>query len=71
MKRKIYFLCGICLCMAVIPSCQEKGKETFYQKMGFKLIPHDYCGSCMRKVFINKSRVVELKKLEFGGILNE
>ena len=28
----------------------EKGKETLYQKMGFKLIPHDYCGSCMRKV---------------------
>ena len=28
----------------------EKGKETFYQKMGFKLIPHDFCGSGMRKV---------------------
>ena len=28
----------------------EKGKESFYEKMGFKLIPHDYCGSGMRKV---------------------
>ncbi len=28
----------------------EKGKETFYEKLGFKLIPHDYCGSGMRKV---------------------
>ncbi len=28
----------------------EKGKEVFYEKQGFKLIPHDYCGSGMRKV---------------------
>lgn len=28
----------------------EKGKELFYEKMGFKRIPHDYCGSGMRKV---------------------
>lgn len=28
----------------------EKGKETFYEKMGFKIIPHDFCGSGMRKV---------------------
>lgn len=28
----------------------EKGKEGFYEKMGFKLIPHDYCGSGMRKI---------------------
>ena len=28
----------------------EKGKEAFYEKMGFKLIPHDFCGSGMRKV---------------------
>lgn len=27
----------------------EKGKESFYEKMGFKRIPHDYCGSGMRK----------------------
>lgn len=29
----------------------EKGKEPFYEKLGFKLIPHDFCGSGMRKVF--------------------
>lgn len=28
----------------------EKGKENFYEKVGFKRIPHDYCGSGMRKV---------------------
>ncbi len=28
----------------------EKGKELFYEKAGFKRIPHDYCGSGMRKV---------------------
>lgn len=28
----------------------EREKEDFYKKLGFKLIPHDYCGSCMRKV---------------------
>ncbi len=28
----------------------EKGKEKFFEKMGFKRIPHDYCGSAMRKV---------------------
>lgn len=28
----------------------EKGKETFYEKIGFKLIPHEFCGSGMRKV---------------------
>ena len=27
----------------------EKGKEGFYEKIGFKLIPHEYCGSGMRK----------------------
>lgn len=29
----------------------EKGKETFYEKFGFKVIPHEYCGSGMRRVF--------------------
>ncbi len=29
----------------------EKGKESFYEKMGFKCIPHEHCGSGMRKVF--------------------
>ncbi|MDE6919013.1 MAG: GNAT family N-acetyltransferase [Lachnospiraceae bacterium] len=28
----------------------EKGKETFYEKRGFKLIPHEHCGSGMRKI---------------------
>lgn len=28
----------------------EKGKEEFYERLGFKLIPHDFCGSGMRKV---------------------
>lgn len=28
----------------------EKGKETFYEKRGFKITPHEFCGSGMRKV---------------------
>lgn len=28
----------------------EKGKEIFYEKKGFKIIPHEFCGSGMRKV---------------------
>ena len=28
----------------------EKGKEDFYKKLGFKRIPHEFCGSGMRKV---------------------
>ena len=28
----------------------EKGKEKFYEKMGFKIIPHEFCGSGMRKI---------------------
>ena len=28
----------------------EKGKEPFYEALGFKRIPHDFCGSGMRKV---------------------
>ena len=28
----------------------EKGKEPFYEKLGFKVIPHDFCGTGMRKV---------------------
>lgn len=32
----------------------EKGKKEFYEKKGFKLIPHDFCGSGMRKI-IHKS----------------
>ncbi len=28
----------------------EVGKEQFYVKQGFKLIPHEYCGPALRKV---------------------
>lgn len=28
----------------------EKGKEGFYINKGFKLIPHEFCGSGMRKI---------------------
>lgn len=28
----------------------EKGMEEFYIKQGFKRIPHDFCGSGMRKI---------------------
>ncbi|MCI7113849.1 MAG: GNAT family N-acetyltransferase [Agathobacter sp.] len=28
----------------------EQGKEEFYIKKGFKLIPHEFCGSGMRKI---------------------
>ena len=28
----------------------EKGKEPFYETLGFKRIPHEFCGSGMRKV---------------------
>ena len=31
----------------------ERGKEAFYLKKGFKFIPHEFCGSGMRKI-INK-----------------
>lgn len=28
----------------------EQGKEAFYEKMGFQSIPHEFCGSAMRKI---------------------
>lgn len=28
----------------------EKGKEAFYETRGFRIIPHEFCGSGMRKV---------------------
>lgn len=28
----------------------EKGKEAFYESLGFKRIPHKFCGSGMRKI---------------------
>lgn len=35
---------------ASIQLISEKGKEAFYEKLGFKLIPDDFCGPGMRKV---------------------
>lgn len=35
---------------ASIQLIAEKGKEPFYEKFGFKIIPHEFCGSGMRKV---------------------
>ena len=40
----------------------EKGKEEFYIKKGFKRIPHEFCGSGMRKV-IRKQRNVKCKNI--------
>lgn len=28
----------------------EKGKEVFYEKLGFKRLPHEFCGPGMRRV---------------------
>lgn len=28
----------------------EQGKEGFYEKVGFKMIPHEHCGFGMRKI---------------------
>lgn len=35
---------------ASIQLIADKGKESFYEKMGFKKIPHENCGAGMRKV---------------------
>ena len=35
---------------STIQLLSEKGKEAFYEKMGFKTLPHEFCGSGMRKV---------------------
>ena len=35
---------------ASIQLISEKGKEEFYLKQGFKLIPHEFCGPALRKV---------------------
>ena len=32
----------------------EKGKEEFYEHFGFKRIPHEFCGSGMRKVIYKR-----------------
>lgn len=28
----------------------EQGKESFYERLGFKSLPHEFCGAGMRKV---------------------
>lgn len=37
----------------------EKGKEPFYEKLGFKRIPNDFCGSGMKMVIRKKKKRVE------------
>lgn len=37
-------------CRSSIQLISEKGKETFYEQFGFRKIPHEFCGSGMRKV---------------------
>lgn len=32
----------------------EVGKEQFYMKQGFKLVPHEYCGPALRKIIYKK-----------------
>ena len=32
----------------------EAGKEQFYIKQGFKLVPHQYCGPSLRKIIYKK-----------------
>lgn len=36
--------------MSSVQLIAEQGKEEFYIKKGFKLIPHEFCGSGMRKI---------------------
>ena len=35
---------------ASVQLISEKGKEEFYIRKGFKIIPHEFCGSGIRKV---------------------
>ena len=35
---------------ASIQLISERGKEGFYMKQGFKLIPHEFCGPALRKI---------------------
>ncbi|MCJ7965622.1 MAG: hypothetical protein UDT09_07835 [Eubacterium sp.] len=32
----------------------EIGKEQFYVKQGFKIVPHEYCGPALRKIIYKK-----------------
>lgn len=44
----------------------EKGKEHFYEQIGLKKIPHEFCGSGMRKV-IYKAGVTDSDGRTTGG----
>ena len=35
----------------------EKGKEPFYESLGFKRIPHEFCGSGMRKIVYKEKEI--------------
>ncbi len=39
---------------ASIQLIAEQGKEAFYETLGFKRIPHEFCGSGMRKVLYGR-----------------
>ena len=45
----------------------EKGKEAFYETLGFKKIPHEFCGSGILNVIQKKE--INLKILETGIII--
>ena len=42
---------------ASVQLISEKGKESFYEKAGFKKIPHQYCGFGMRKVIHKENQI--------------
>lgn len=44
----------------------EKGKEAFYEALGFKRIPHEFCGSGMRKVIYKENGAVNVGKYGEG-----
>lgn len=39
----------------------EKGKEAFYETLGFKRIPHEFCGSSMRKVIYRENGTTDIR----------
>lgn len=44
----------------------EKGKEAFYETFGFKRIPHEFCGSGMRKVIYRGNGTSDLSGMITG-----
>ncbi len=45
---------------ASIQLISEIGKEAFYLKQGFKLVPHEFCGSALRKVIYGDRKSLPL-----------